>query len=103
MTENYYIISGFLEPKPGKEEILADVLSSLIQPSLQEEGCIQYVLHRSATNPCFFMFYEVWINEEAFKAHSISPHIRVWKSKKEELLAKPNDILVWSFLHSHSP
>lgn len=95
MTKNYYVVTGCLEAKEGQEEILVNELRSLIQAS--SNGCIQYSFHRAVNNSKQFMFYEVWRNQDAFKAHCVSPHIMEWEKKKDQLLAKPNDVLFWEF------
>src|SRR5438309_1560135 len=98
MKNKPYIVQGFLEALPGKENELEKTLISLIKPSKQESGCIDYDLFRSMDNPAVFMFYETWINQEAFAQHIAAPHIKAWLARKEELLAKPNEVSFWEIL-----
>ncbi len=99
MDHKPYTVQGLLEAKPGKEQELEEMLTSLIEPSLQESGCINYDLHQCISNPALFMFYENWVDEEAFLKHIESPHIKSWSAKKEELLAKPNEVTFWQIIN----
>lgn len=93
-----YTILAIFEAKPGKETALKEILSSLIEPTLNEEGCINYDLHECPDNPMKFMFYENWINKAAHTKHCATPHIETWRTKKEALLAKPGEVTVWGII-----
>lgn len=56
---------------------------------------MNYDFHKCPDNPAQFMFYENWISHEAFKKHISSPHIQLFQTKKDELLAKPYDVTFW--------
>ena len=49
-----------LKAKPGAEEQLYEECRKLIAPTLAEEGCINYDMHRSIEDPGTIMFYENW-------------------------------------------
>jgi quinol monooxygenase YgiN len=76
------------EAKPGKETELKDVLTSLIAPTRQEEGCLEYRLHIMPNDPAKFLFYEVWTSQAAHAAHGAMPHMAKWHAVKAELMAK---------------
>lgn len=100
MHKKFYTVLGLLEAKPDKENELKDILSSLIEPSLNEEGCINYDLHQCLENPRKFMFYENWVSKEALQKHSQSAHIKAWHAKKSELLAEPNEVTFWEIINN---
>ncbi|MGE3921203.1 MAG: putative quinol monooxygenase [Gammaproteobacteria bacterium] len=95
MNKEYFTVVCFLEAKPGKENELEEMLMSLIEPSLGEEGCVNYNLYKSHEDPTVFMFYENWLSKEALERHKQSAHIKIWHSKKSELLAIPDKTTFW--------
>lgn len=95
MSNKPYTVLALFEAKPGKEQALKELLTSLIAPTLQEEGCINYDLHQCLQNPAQFMFYENWASKEAHAKHRETPHILSWRAKRAELLAKPPEVTYW--------
>jgi hypothetical protein len=53
-------ITAKLKAKSGAEERLFEECRKLVGPTLAEEGCINYDMHRSAEDPGLIMFYENW-------------------------------------------
>lgn len=86
MNNKPYTVLALFEAKPGKERELKEMLMSLIEPTLQEEGCINYDLHQCTNNSARFMFYENWVSQEAHAKHGNTPHIQSWRAKKAELV-----------------
>ena len=76
MDQKPHTLLAIFEAKPGKEQALKDMLISLIAPTRQEPGCLNYDLHQSQTNPAQFMFYENWIDAKAHAAHCQTEHIQ---------------------------
>ena len=74
--------------KTGQEDALKVHLEALVPPSRAEDGCINYDLHQSSSNPCEFMFYENWINQAALDFHNGTHHLTSLPSKIGDLLAK---------------
>src|SRR5438045_8672139 len=98
MKNKPYIILGFLEAKPGKEHELKEILQTLVTFTLKEPGCIKYELLQCRDNRSQFMFNEHWIDQDAFKIHSMMPYIQSWESRKEEFLATPNKVTAWEII-----
>lgn len=96
--DTYYTVIGHLEALPGKELELKDMLMSLVNSTLKEEGCVNYILYQSRENPRKFMFYENWTDLEAFKQHGKTPHIKAWEARKHELLSSPNAVTSWQMI-----
>jgi|SRR5579862_3032187 len=95
MKNKLYTVLAQFEAKSGKEQELEEILTSLIAPTLKEEGCVNYDFHKCSDNPVQFMFYENWLNHETFKKHINSPHIKQSQTKIDELLAKPYEVTFW--------
>ena len=77
---------------PGQEELVRGSLLSLIEPTLAEEGCLNYDLHVDNTNPGFFVFYENWESAQALQKHSQAPHMVEALGAAQDLLAEPPSI-----------
>lgn len=55
--------------KKGKEEQLKQALQALIQPTLNEKGCLAYELWQDLKIKGSFIMYERFQNREALESH----------------------------------
>ena len=55
--------------KPGSIEEVKAELQKLIDPTREENGCINYELHQSIENAATFIFHESWTSEEHLNVH----------------------------------
>ena len=78
-----------MQAKPGKEDHLRRAVLALIEPTRQEEGCVQYDLHVHTSNPGRFVFYENWISQEHLASHAASAHIKEFGAVSADLLTAP--------------
>ena len=78
-----------LKAKPGKEEELRRAALALIEPTRQEEGCVQYDLHVHTGDPGRFVFYENWASREHLERHAASAHLKAFGAARSDLLAEP--------------
>jgi quinol monooxygenase YgiN len=85
MPERVTLVA-YLQAKPGKEQELVDTLLSLVGPTRQEAGCIDYHLHRSNEDPRRFMFYENWHSKRDLDDHLAQTHLVPLLSRADELL-----------------
>ena len=76
-------VVAHITPKSGKEGELKAVLFALIDPTRNEEGCIQYVLHRDIESG-HFTFIEEWTSEAALDEHFETEHIKTALAAFEE-------------------
>jgi quinol monooxygenase YgiN len=98
MSKKQYTVLALFKAKPGKEEALEQALRNMVQPTLAEDGCINYDLHCSANNKAEFMFYENWTSQEAHAKHNAAPHIESWRKKKDELLETDCVVTAWKMV-----
>jgi quinol monooxygenase YgiN len=63
------------QAKEGKTEALMTALHSLIQPTLQEPGCIRYELNQRTDDPRRITFIEQWRDKQVFEEHCAKPYI----------------------------
>ena len=72
--------------KPGAEDRLYEALRSLVEPTLAEQGCINYDLHRSIEDPGLFMFYENWTSRPLWERHMESQHLQEFSANTEDIV-----------------
>lgn len=85
-------IIGTVTAKPETRAELHRLLSRQVEPTRQEDGCINYDFHVDATDPCIFVFYENWRSQEDLDAHLKMPHLAPLFSQIDRLLSRPVDI-----------
>lgn len=61
--------------KPGTEELVEQLFRSVIDTTLEEEGCISYQLNRDTENPQRFVWTEEWESKALLERHLNAPHI----------------------------
>lgn len=77
---------------PGQVESLQKVLSNLVEPTRQEDGCLKYELLQNKTDPTDFTFVEEWTTEAALETHLASKHIQTAINQLDGLIAAEPDI-----------
>ena len=66
------------EAKEGQADRVADILSRFHPEAQSEPGAKLFLISRARENPAQFMFYELFRDEAAFKAHQDSAHFRTY-------------------------
>lgn len=69
---------------PNHIEQVTQLLTGLLVPTREEEGCCQYELYLDQNIEGLFMFQEIWASQEALDKHLQSPHIAKCFSTLEE-------------------
>lgn len=72
--------------KPGEEAKLEALLQTLVEPTRQEPGCLQYDLHVDIKEPRRFVFIERWESEEALAGHGKTAHIAYFREHGPALI-----------------
>ena len=71
-----YVVTAKWTAKAGEEERVHDCIKRLIEPSRSEPGNRFYQPNRDPENQAVFFFYEIYDDEEAYKAHGESEHFK---------------------------
>lgn len=95
MTNERVTVVARIRARAGHEEEVKRALLALIPPTLAEEGCLNYDLHRSLDDPTLFLFHENWTSREALDRHLKMPHLSEFGGRTAGLLAEPVEITVW--------
>jgi quinol monooxygenase YgiN len=98
MACNKVTVFALIKAKPGMEEAVKQEPLALVDPTLTEEGCINYDLHQSLDHKGQFRFYENWTSKELLDRHLESAHVKRFIAKADQLLAEPPEITLWEML-----
>ena len=74
MTSTLHLVVRFIAKK-GSEKELRKLLFSLVEPTLEEDGCLRYQLLWNHRDSAEFTFIEEWRDEAALQAHAESEHV----------------------------
>jgi quinol monooxygenase YgiN len=66
------------EAKEGQADKVADILRRFLPEAQSEEGAKLFLISRGRENPAQFLFYELFVDEAAFKAHQESEHFKTF-------------------------
>jgi quinol monooxygenase YgiN len=66
------------EAKDGQADRVADILARFLPEAQREEGAKLFLISRATDNPAQFLFYELFRDEAAFKAHQESAHFKTY-------------------------
>ena len=64
------------EAKDGQADRVADILTRFLPEAQSEPGAKLFLISRAKDNPAQFLFYELFRDEAAFKAHQDSAHFK---------------------------
>jgi len=64
------------EAKPGEADRVAAILDRFLPEAQREDGVKLFLISRAKDNPAQFLFYELFSDEAAFKAHQESAHFK---------------------------
>src|ERR1700740_2228735 len=77
------------EAKEGQADKVAGILRRFLPEAQSEPGAKLFLISRARENPAQFLFYELFRDEAAFKAHQESAHFKTYIADQAlPLLAK---------------
>lgn len=71
-----YVVTAKWTAREGEEEQVREAIRRMIEPSRAEPGCLFYQPNRDPENPRSFFFYELYADEDAYRAHGESEHFQ---------------------------
>ncbi|MEU4725712.1 putative quinol monooxygenase [Nonomuraea dietziae] len=74
---------------PGQEDRLRTALEAMIEPSLDEPGCLAYRIYTDPNRPASMVVIEEWASPRALEKHYTTPHFRHAKQVLKLVLAEP--------------
>jgi quinol monooxygenase YgiN len=70
------------EAKEGQADKVADILARFLPEAQREEGAKLFLIGRARENPAQFLFYELFRDEAAYKAHQDSMHFKTYVAEQ---------------------
>src|SRR5262245_30269109 len=64
------------EAREGQADRVAEILRDFLPQAQSEPGAKLFLISRAKDNPAQFLFYELFRDEAAFKAHQESAHFK---------------------------
>ena len=92
MPEETLKVIARIQARPEKIEEMRALLTSLIEPTRAEPGCLRYELLHNLTDPTDFTFVEEWRDDSALESHFNTEHIKGALARLQELAAEPLDL-----------
>jgi quinol monooxygenase YgiN len=83
------VLIAELSAKPGNTQKVLDLLNSMIEPSMAEDGCLGY---RPLVDPAGdgrVLVLEEWADEDALQFHFATPYFQAAAAQLAELLSEP--------------
>ncbi|MEV4440573.1 putative quinol monooxygenase [Streptomyces sp. NPDC049577] len=77
---------------PGQEDRLRTALEAMIEPSLEEPGCLAYRPYTDPNNCARMVIVEEWTDSRALDEHFTTDHFRHVKQVLDRVLAEPMTI-----------
>jgi quinol monooxygenase YgiN len=74
---------------PGYEDRLRTALEAMIEPSLDEPGCLAYQPYVDPNEPARMVVVERWTGRDALDSHFTTPHFQHVREVLERILAEP--------------
>jgi len=71
---NGFVVAITIEAKAGQGDAMAAILGGLVAPTLAEPGVKLFIPYRSPTDPLSFFIFELYVNEDGWRAHQETPH-----------------------------
>jgi len=76
---------------PGEEEDFLEATKENHYGTRREEGNLRFDVLQSQDSPGEFLLYEVYKDEDAVKAHKLTPHYLKWRQSVEPMMAKKRE------------
>jgi quinol monooxygenase YgiN len=71
-----YVVTAVWTAQPGQEDIVRDAILQLVPLSRAEPGCRFYQPYTDPDDPQVFRLFEVYDDEQAYRAHGESEHFQ---------------------------
>lgn len=92
MAESTLRVVARVKARPNKVNELLSVLSSLVEPTRKEPGCLSYELMQNNEDPTDFTLIEEWQSNTALESHFATKHFKDALVKFPTLVATEPDI-----------
>jgi quinol monooxygenase YgiN len=95
MAEDTLRVIARVKARADKVDELRSVLSSLVEPTRKEAGCLGYTLLQNNEDPTDFTLVEEWESKKALEFHLAAQHFKDTQAKLPGLVAAKADIRLY--------
>lgn len=88
-ADTIHVVATFAVKADRVEEFIREATKHLVEPTLQEPGCIRYELCQDADDPTRFAMLECWESEQALQRHLAQPRLQQAVAALTPLAAEP--------------
>jgi quinol monooxygenase YgiN len=92
MPQDTLKVVARIQARPGKVNELQSVLSSLVEPTRKEPGCLNYELLQNNEDPGDFTLVEEWQSNVALESHFATKHFKDALTRLPNLIVAEPDI-----------
>jgi quinol monooxygenase YgiN len=85
--------------KPGAEDRVAEMVTELAGSVRQEPGNVTFAVYTKADDPRSYWIYEVYRDDDAFRAHLAAPYGGPFNAELTDLIEEDGSVL--TFLTEH--
>jgi quinol monooxygenase YgiN len=85
--------------KPGAEDRVAEMVTELAGHVRQEPGNVTFAVYTKADDPRSYWIYEVYRDDDAFRAHLAAPYGGPFNAELTDLIEEDGSVL--TFLTEH--
>lgn len=90
-----YTVIVRAKAKPGQQDFLVSALTETAVLSRQEDGCLNYEIFQSETDPCEVAAVETWASMQAIENHMQTPYVKTIIEKAPELCVGAPDLQIF--------
>ena len=97
------IVLASFYPKKNKNSEVKEIISTMVNPTRAEEGNEVYNFYEEKSNDeknTSFHLFEIYEDSAALDFHRNTSHYKNYRSKIEELLAKPIEVKILNSIDS---
>lgn len=70
------VVAATVQVKPESQDAALAAITTAIEATHEEPGCLAYALHRDRAEPCRFVIVEKWATQAALEEHGQTPHLK---------------------------
>ena len=83
-----------MKVKEDKVDTFVDLFREMVEPTRQEDGCIQYEMYRDEEVPSILDAVERWETRAAFDNHLVSDHFKKIVPAMMELMDGESEVTI---------
>jgi quinol monooxygenase YgiN len=95
-------LSVSLQVAPGRlEDFLAAIEENAERTFNDEPGCLYFDVNQDTADDHHFLFYELYVDEEAVAAHRAAPHFARWRAAADRCVVPGSQVNILAVQRSH--